>query len=213
MADNKSTQKFLPIKEIRDGVVILNNGSIKTILLASSLNFALKSAEEQQSVLSQFQNFLNSFSFPVQFFIQSRRLDIRPYILTLEERHQKQTDELMKLQIKEYIKFVKEFTTDADVMSKNFFVVVGYQPPVFDTSKGIVGRLFNKKTSKKDTAKDRFKENKTQLDQRISVVRQGLVRSGVRTTKLGTEELVELFFTMFNPGELKKPANITGQES
>ena len=154
MADNKSTQKFLPIKEIRDGVVILNNGSIKTILLASSLNFALKSAEEQQSVLSQFQNFLNSFSFPVQFFIQSRRLDIRPYILTLEERHQKQTDELMKLQIKEYIKFVKEFTTDADVMSKNFFVVVGYQPPVFDTSKGIVGRLFNKKTSKKDTAKD-----------------------------------------------------------
>ncbi len=211
MADNKSTQKFLPIKEIRDGVVVLNNGSVKSILLASSLNFALKSIGEQKSILSQFQSFLNSLDFPVQFFIQSRKLDIKSYILTLEERHQEQTDDLMRLQIREYINFVKEFTANVNIMKKNFFVIVGYQPPIFDTSKGIVNQFFNKKSSEKDTAEDRFKENQTQLNQRISVIQQGLVRSGVRTTKLGTEELVELFFKMFNPGELEKPTNITKQ--
>jgi hypothetical protein len=211
MADNKSTQKFLPIKEIRDGVVVLNNGSVKSILLASSLNFALKSIGEQKSILSQFQNFLNSLDFPVQFFIQSRKLDIKSYILTLEERHQEQTDDLMRLQIREYINFVNEFTANVNIMKKNFFVIVGYQPPIFDTSKGIVNQFFNKKSSEKDTAEDRFKENQTQLNQRISVIQQGLVRSGVRTTKLGTEELVELFFKMFNPGELEKPTNITKQ--
>ena len=147
MADNKSTQKFLPIKEIRDGVVVLNNGSVKSILLASSLNFALKSIGEQKSILSQFQNFLNSLDFPVQFFIQSRKLDIKSYILTLEERHQEQTDDLMRLQIREYINFVKEFTANVNIMKKNFFVIVGYQPPIFDTSKGIVNQFFNKKSS------------------------------------------------------------------
>jgi hypothetical protein len=205
---NKSTQKFLPIKEIRDGVVVLNDSSIKSVLLASSLNFALKSNKEQSAILSQFQNFLNSLDFPVQFFIQSRELDIRPYTLVLEDRYQKQKDDLMKLQIREYIGFIKEFTTDADIMSKSFFIVVSYQPPIIDTRKSIIGQILKRGESSDNTNNERFTENKSQLEQRVSVIEQGLIRSGVRVARLGTEELVELFFKMFNPGELEKPANL-----
>jgi hypothetical protein len=208
---DQSTQEFLPVKEIRDGVAILDDGSIKSVLLASSLNFALKSTDEQASILSQFQNFLNSLDFPIQLFIQSRKLNIRPYTAVLEERYQDQKDDLMKLQIREYIGFVKEFTENTNIMTKSFFVVVGYQPPIIDTSKGIlsgVGNIFNKKNTPKETAVERFSENKSQLDQRVSVIQQGLVQSGVRAIRLGTEELVELFFKMFNPGELEKPTNL-----
>jgi len=211
MATNQSTQKFLPIKEIRDGVVILNDGSIKSILLASSLNFALKSLDEQKAILAQFQNFLNSLDFSVQFFIQSRELDIRPYTIILEERLEAQKDDLMRLQIREYISFVKEFTDKVDIMTKSFFIVVNYQPPIIDISKGLLGQIFKKKSSAAQSSADRFRENKSQLEQRVAVIKQGLIRTGVRTTKLGTEELVELFFKMFNPGELEKPQNIANQ--
>ena len=211
MAVNQSTQKFLPIKEIRDGVVVLDDDSIKSVLLASSLNFALKSENEQRAILAQFQNFLNSLDFPVQFFIQSRKLDIRPYTQTLEERYAKQTNDLLRLQIKEYIEFIKEFTANTDVMTKNFFVVVSYQPPIIDTTKGIIGQIFKKKKETPEMTETRFSENKSQLDQRAAIVAQGLVRSGVRVVRLETEELVELFFKLFNPGEQEKPASIASQ--
>jgi type IV secretory pathway VirB4 component len=144
MANNEPTQKFLPIKEIRDGVVVLDDGSLRAVLLASSLNFALKSEEEQASVISQFQNFLNSLDFPIQFFIQSRELDIRPYSLILEERYAQEKNDLMRLQIREYIGFVKEFTSNANIMTKSFFVVVGYEPPLIDTSGNIMGQIFKR---------------------------------------------------------------------
>ena len=210
MATNKSTQKFLPIKEIRDGVIVLKDGSIRAVLLASSLNFALKSQDEQASVLAQFQNFLNSLDFSIQFLIQSRKLDIRPYTELLESRYQdSKNSELMKLQIKEYIQFIKEFTETSNIMTKSFFVVVGYNPPIIDSSKGILGQLMNRR-NKKDigSQENKFREDQSQLEQRVAVVRQGLVRSGVRAAQLGTEELVELFFKMFNPGEREKPASI-----
>lgn len=206
---NQSTQKFLPISEIRDGTLILDDGSMKQVLLASSLNFALKSGDEQTAILRQFQNFLNSLDFPIQLFVQSKRLDIRPYLLTLEDRYGVQKNELIKLQIREYIGFIKEFTSNTDIMSKSFFVVVSYQPPVIDASKNILGQIFKKKNVGVKIDNDKFNENKSQLDQRASVVQQGLTRTGVRAIKLGTEELVELFFKMFNPGELEKPAKIT----
>ncbi|MCI0619234.1 hypothetical protein L0244_40205, partial [bacterium] len=105
----KSTQAFVPIQEIRNGVVILKDTSLRGMLLASSLNFALKSVDEQTAIIAQFQNFLNSLEFPIQIFLQSRELDIRPYIALLEERHEVQTNELLKLQTREYIEFIKGF--------------------------------------------------------------------------------------------------------
>ena len=108
---SKATQDFVPIKEIRDGVVILKDNSMRAIVLASSLNFALKSSDEQSAIISQFQNFLNSLNFSIQIFVQSRRLDIRPYIALLENRQKEQMGDLLKVQTKEYIEFIKSFYT------------------------------------------------------------------------------------------------------
>ena len=109
MATSKATQDFVPIKEIRDGIVILKDGSMRGVVLASSVNFALKSANEQQAIILQFQNFLNSLDFSIQISIQSRDLDIRPYISLLEGRYKNELGDLMKIQIREYIQFIKNF--------------------------------------------------------------------------------------------------------
>ena len=198
---SKSTQEFVPIKDVRDGIVSLKNGSMIAIMMASSLNFALKSADEQVAIISQFQNFLNSLDFSVQFYIQSRELDIRPYIATLEERYEKQTNDLMKIQTHEYIDFIKNFTQNESIMTKNFFIVVPYVQPLLSPEKGLA-KIFGKK-QQGATEESSFEENRTQLEQRMAIVEQGLIRCGVRVIQLGTEELIELFFKLFNPGDLE----------
>ena len=110
MAVAKTTQEFVPIKEVRDGVIIMKDGSMRAVILSSSLNFALKSGDEQQAIIYQFQNFLNSLDFSIQISIQSRELDIRPYLATLDKRYNEELNDLLKIQIKEYVGFVKNFT-------------------------------------------------------------------------------------------------------
>jgi hypothetical protein len=209
---SKTTQEFVPIQEIRDGVIILKNGGMRSVVLASSLNFALKSQDEQASILMQFQNFLNSLDFSIQIFIQSKKLDIRPYIALLEDRYKEQVGELMKIQVREYIEFVKTFVENTNIMSKSFFVVVPYDPIPASLSNNPLTRILpgkNKGKSEKETADSQFREYRSQLDQRVSVVEQGLVRCGIRTAELGTEEVVELYYKLFNPGETEKPIQIT----
>ncbi|MFA5987623.1 MAG: hypothetical protein WC797_03170 [Candidatus Paceibacterota bacterium] len=210
MPVNKSTQEFVPISEVRDGVVIKRDGSMVKILITSSLNFALKSADEREAITAQYQNFLNSLDFTVQILIQSRKLDIRPYLNSLEDRLKDQPNELIKIQTREYIGFIKTFTDSVNIMSKSFFVVIPYDPPVFQSAGGISSKIFglfgmggSDKEKQQIDAKN-FSEGKAQLDQRVSVVTQGLARLGVRSIPLGTEELIELFYKMFNPGELGK---------
>ncbi|KKS44803.1 MAG: hypothetical protein A2915_04825 [Candidatus Yanofskybacteria bacterium RIFCSPLOWO2_01_FULL_41_34] len=199
----KSTQEFVPIKEIRDGIVVLKDDSLRAILLASSVNLALKSEDEQRAILMQFQNFLNSLDFPVQIVVQSRRYDIRPYLLTLEKREKEQNEPLLKIQTREYIQFIRTFTETHDIMTKNFFVVIPYSGGgagpggMSNPFSGLSGKSSESKLS----AQERFEEKRTQVEQRASVVSQGLSRVGVRTTQLGTEEIVEIFYRVFNPGE------------
>ena len=203
---SKATQDFVPVREVRDGVIVLKDGSMRSVLMASSINFALKSTEEQESVLYQFQNFLNSLDFSIQFFIQSRELDIRPYINLLEERLTAQTDDLMRIQVQEYIGFIKNFTENADIMSKSFFLVVPYTPSMLDQKRDALNMLLGKKQKKDPERKSHsFEEDRSQLQQRVSVVEQGLTRTGIRTIQLGTEEVIELLYKLFNPGELEKP--------
>ena len=204
-ANAKSTQEFVPISEVRDGIVVLKNGGLRAILLASSINFALKSEDEQTAFIVQFQNFLNSLDFSMQIFVQSRMLDIRPYVATLEAAYKEQLDDLMRIQIREYVEFVKSFTEAANIMTKNFFVVVPYSPALVTKSSGISSMLpFGKKKTQTEVDHS-FDEQVSQLEQRISIVQQGLVRTGVRTVQLGTEEAIELLYKMFNPGEEGKP--------
>lgn len=205
-SQNKSTQDFVPVSEVRDGIVVLKDGTFRAILLASSINFALKSEDEQTAFIVQFQNFLNSLDFSCQIFIQSRMLDIRPYIATLEVAYKKQLDDLMRVQIREYIEFVKSFTEAANIMTKNFFVVVPYSPnsTVIKGARSLLPSFGSAKPPA-EAANKSFEEHVSQLEQRISIVQQGLIRTGVRTVQLGTEEAVELLYKMFNPGEDSKP--------
>ena len=194
------------MKEVRDGVVMLKDGSLRGILLASSINFALKSEDEQTAFIVQFQNFLNSLDFSVEIFVQSRMLDIRPYIATLEIAYKNQLDDLMRVQIREYIEFIKSFTEAANIMTKNFFVVVPYTPVMLSASnKSGISQLLSRKKPNQTEENKTFEERVTQLEQRVSIVQQGLIRTGVRTVQLGTEEAVELLYKMFNPGEDSKP--------
>jgi type IV secretory pathway VirB4 component len=205
---NKSTQEFVPIKEVRDGIVVMKDGGLRAILLASSINFALKSEDEQTAFIVQFQNFLNSLDFSCQIFVQSRQLDIRPYVATLEEAYKGQLDDLMRIQIREYIEFIRSFTEAANIMTKNFFIVVPYTPAVLSTSGGSSIFPFGKKKANSAEENRTFEEQVTQLEQRIAIVQQGLVRTGVRTVQLGTEEAIELLYKMFNPGEDSKPMSL-----
>lgn len=209
MAQNaKTTQDFVPIQEIRDGIVILKDGSMRALVLASSLNFALKSADEQNSIIFQFQNFLNSLDFSVQIFVQSKKLDIRPYIALLEERYKEQMTELMKIQTREYIEFIKTFVENSNIMTKSFFLVIPYNPPAINASNNPLSGILGNKSGGNMVANDVFEEYRSQLEQRVGVVEQGLVRCGIRVAELGTEEVVELYYKIFNPGETEKPIQI-----
>jgi len=202
---SKATQEFVPIKEIRDGIVILKDGSMRGIVMASSVNFALKSSDEQQAIILQFQNFLNALDFSIQICVQSRQLDIRPYIALLEGRYKSELNDLMKIQIREYIQFVRNFVDQTSIMTKTFFVVVPFSPTVLSTvgSNPLTSLVGGAKPATK--ASDHFEENRTQLEQRLGAVSQGLTRCGIRSVQLGTEEVVELFYKTFNPGDQEKP--------
>ncbi len=207
---SSSSQKLVPIEDIHDGVVILKNKSMRMILMASSINFALKSEEEQVGVIMQFQNFLNSLEFTTQIYIQSRRLDIKPYLSLLQTRLNADVSDLMHIQIQEYMEFIKNFTENTNIMSKTFFIVVPYYPNI--STENITGGVFSKeKTSeeKEKTSLERFEEGRSQLEQRANIVRQGLARTGIRVTPIGTEEIVELFYKIFNPSDINRSAKLT----
>ncbi len=205
---SKTTQDFVPIQEIRDGIVVLKDGSMRALMLASSLNFALKSTDEQNAIILQFQNFLNSLDFSVQIFVQSKRLDIRPYIALLEGRYKEQVTELMKIQTREYIEFIKTFVENSNIMTKSFFIVIPYSPPIMPSGKNPLGSLMKKGDKTPLLENNKFEEYRSQIEQRVSVVEQGLVRCGIRMAELGTEEVVELYYKIFNPGETEKPIQI-----
>ena len=213
---SKAAQDFVPIKEIRDGIVILKDGTIRVLLLASSINLALKSDDEQVAILGQFQNFLNSLEFSTQIFIQSRKLDIRPYVKLLEARLQTELNELLKIQIHEYISFIQKITQSTNIMNKLFIVVVPYAPPKSVTSSekssgfmGLLGGKKEKSTVPSPSAVEAFEEARSQIEQRVGIIKQGLARTGVRIVPLGTEELTELYYRLFNPGEAEK--NVVAQ--
>jgi hypothetical protein len=205
MASGIATQQFVPIERVRDGVVVLKTGELRSVVITSSLNLALKSEDEQQAILLQFQNFLNSLDFPVEFFIQSRRLNIKPYIDLLEERSGEVKEDLLKIQIHEYIGFITRFAEETNIMTKHFFIVVPYIAPTGGNgvSKSMTSFGLGSSNLADNTA---FESARIQLEQRVATVLQGLTRFGLRGQKLGTEEVVELFYKLFNPGEQDRAA-------
>ena len=202
----QATQDFVPIKEVRDGIVTLKDGSVRAIIMASSVNLSLKSYDEQTAVIMQFQSFLNSLDFDTQIVIQSRRYDVKPYLILLENRMKEQMEPLLKVQTREYIEFIRVFNEQVNIMTKNFFVVVPYtgESANLAESAGMLAGIFKSKRKKEEKMQDdmmAFEEKRSQLEQRIGVIEQGLNRLGVKTERLGTEEVIELFYKTFNPGD------------
>lgn len=201
-ATNAATQQFVPIKDIKDNVVIKKDGGMCMIVLASSVNFALKSYDEQRAILQQFQNFLNTLDFTLQISVQSRKLNIDPYLEILAGLEDQQDNDLMRVQLREYMEFIRVFTSEIDVMTKSFFVVVPYSPTKLNVANN-VSRLFGGGGySAANTSQQKFEEHKLQLEQRVAMVTQGLAGVGVRTMTLHKDELVELFYHLYNPTDV-----------
>ena len=201
-----ATQNFLEIQDIREGVLLLKNNSIRGVLMVSSINFALKSDEEQTAIVYAFQNFLNSLDFSCQIVIQSRNINITPYLDALKDLEDKQTNELLKKQTSAYREFIKNMVVGDTVMTKNFYVVVPYTlMEIFGV--GGASKQFNflKQFSgdKKDQGQEMkdadFQRCKTQLWQRMEFLAMGLRRCGLEAIPLTTPELIELFWAIHHP--------------
>jgi len=197
-----STQDFLEFEEIREGTIVLKDRAIRGVLLVSSTNFALKSEEEQDAVIFQFQSFLNSLDFSLQIVVQSRRLNITGYLDNLKALEEQQTNELLRHQTTEYRKFVESLIAGGSILAKNFFVVVPFTLlealPGGETKQNIL------KARPKLTGKltdEEFDRMKTQLWQRMEFVALGLRRMGLHVAPLSSEELVELLWTWYHPEE------------
>jgi hypothetical protein len=208
MATSKASQAFVPVQEVRSGVVILKDGGYRGIMMCSSLNFALKSEDEQRAIIGGFQNFLNTLDFSVQILIHSRKMDIRPYLGLLQERMDAQKTELMRIQLREYIAFIRNFIEGSDIMTKTFYVIVPYGAASLAqvaSSLPFIGGG----ARKADTAAASFEETRVQLEQRMALVASGLASSGLRAVPLGTEEIIELLYRSFNLSETDTPIPYT----
>jgi len=188
------------VEEIRDGVIVLKNGSLRAVLLVSSINFDLKATEEQDAIINQYQNFLNSLDFPIQIVISSRKLNITPYLDFLKKKESELTNELLSLQLSEYRNFIKNLTDVSNIMSKFFYVVVPFYP-IESAKGGFLDKFLGGKNSQSQVSRKRelFETYKNQLWQRVDHISAGLSGTGLKITMLKTEELIELLYNSYNP--------------
>ena len=194
-----STQDFLSFDQIREGIIILKNKGLRSILMVSSLNFALKSADEQNAILYQFQNFLNSLDFSCQILVFSRNLNITGYLEKLEEIEKKEENELLQLQVGEYRKFIDQIMKGGDIMQKTFYVIVPFS--VSENQFSDQKRRMSKIT---ELTEEVFQRSKEQLLQRVEFVAMGLGSCGLQAVPLNTLEIAELFWGMYHPLEAER---------
>lgn len=203
----QSAQSFVLIDQVRDGVVIIKGSGLRALLECSSINFALKSQDEQDAIIFEFQNFLNSLDFPIQIFINSRFLNIDDYIEMLTEKQEKQENDLLRIQTAEYINFIRDFAETTNIVSTDFYVVVPFNisesAGKMAEGGGVLSFLGLGKAPSKMEEKE-FLHYHNQMMQRVEFVRTGLHRMSIITKLLTTEELVMLFWNLYNPQNLQK---------
>src|SRR3989339_384653 len=196
------TQRYLDIAEIRENCVVMKDGTLRAVLMVSSINFALKSEDEQQAIIQGYMQFLNGLEHPLQVVIQSRRMNIDGYMLRLKEQEEKISNELLKTQIRDYMSFVKELVELGEIMQKRFFVVVPMDPlEGNEKSKGFMTKISSALSPAKILKLDqkRFRERHDSLMQRASTVAGGLTSMGLQVALLDTQGLIELYYTSYNP--------------
>lgn len=200
----KSTQSFLTVSEIKQDTMLMESGKYIAVVAVSSVNFALKSGDEQNALIQGYQNFLNSLDFEIQILMQSRKMDVHSYLEEVKKKMETQTNELLRVQTQEYIEFISKLIENASIMNKNFYILVSHFPGMVAPGSGKGGLFgFFKKSSAIDAtaAKNaKFENEKQKLDQKISTVVSGLSGLGLRAVQLSTEEITELLYNSYNFG-------------
>lgn len=199
-----STQNTLQIAEIRDGIVIMNDGSFRAVLACQSVNFDLMSPEEREAVEYSYQGFLNSLYFPIQIFIRSSKVDMRPYIEKLDKIRSEHDNMLLALLMEDYINYMSDIAMQTNIMDKRFYVVVPFFKVVdaqkaVQASKSFMTNIFGKREEKVTINEQDLESAKTELRNRIQSVMAGLQQSGVQSVPLDTQELIELYYDAYNP--------------
>jgi hypothetical protein len=202
-----STQNTLEIAEIRDGIVIINDGSFRSVVMVKSINFDLMSTNEQESVEFVYQRFLNSLVFPIQIFIRSEKIDLRPYIDKLDRIRVQHDNMLLAMLMDDYINFIDNLSQQANIMDKRFYIVAPYFPVIniekaFDQSKNLfkgIGNLFSKKEHHVTVNEADLEVAKNELRNRVQTILAGLQQCGIQGLPLDTQELIELYYDTYNP--------------
>ncbi len=200
------TQQYIDIAEIHDDTVILKDGSLVAVLLVSSINFALKSEEEQNAIVEGYITFINSLNFPIQIVIQSRRLNIDNYLNQLKLKEKEQTNELLKIQISEYRDYIKQLVELGDIMTKRFYVVIPYNPQEGTKKQGAISKMINslKVVRVVGIRREKFLKYSLELNRRVGVVQGGLNSMTLNSQRLDTQSLIELYYNIYNPVESER---------
>lgn len=195
-----STEKFLDIAEVKEDTVIMRDGTLRAVILVSSINFALKSEDEQNAIISAYVSFLNNIDFPLQIVIQSRELNIENYLKSLKQKEKEQTNELLKMQTNEYIQYIQELISMSKIMNKRFYVVLTYNP-LSDKQKGFFSRFFDifKPATLIKMKSNIFQRRKVELTRRVDNIISGLGSIGLQSVQLDTQSLLELYYNTYNP--------------
>jgi len=208
-ANPNSTQNALQISEIRDGIVIMNDGSFRAVVMCQSINFDLMSPQEREAVEFSYQGFLNSLYFPVQIFIRSQKVDMRPYLEKIDRIRKEQDNMLLGLLMEDYIAFLADIAQQTNIMDKKFYLVIKYPDTEQDVRKalkqsagfftGMAELLSPGKQPHVVIDESTLEKAKTELRNRIQAVMQGLAQCGIQSLPLDTEELIELYYDAYNP--------------
>jgi type IV secretory pathway VirB4 component len=195
-----STQNYLDIAEIRDNTVIMKDGTLRAVILVSSINFSLKSEDEQNAIIAAYVGFLNNIDFPLQVVVQSRELDIENYLTALKQKEKEQTNELLKIQIAEYVQYITELISIGKIMNKKFYIVVTYNP-LSDKQKSFFSSLSDalKPGAMVKMKREMFMHRREKLTRRTENVIGALASIGLNSVELDTQSLIELYYNTYNP--------------
>lgn len=207
-----STQQHLPLAGIQDGVVIMNDASVRAIIKVEPINFELKSENEQNGIIYGYQSFINSLEFPIQIVVQSKKLDLEQYLLKLEEAKKSMVSDLLRIQTEDYVDFVRRLISVANIMSKRFYVVVNYA--AVSKENGITGMLsmFHGRPKGAILDQDQFMRFRSEVLNRANLISSGLARLGLKISILDTQHLIELFYGIYNP-EIATEERLTGVDT
>lgn len=200
-----STQQYLPFSAVYDDVIVTKKGQLCQVVMVNSVNFGLKSEEEQNAIIYQYQSFLNSLSFPIEIVMHSKKLDLTEYLKNLESRIAQEPNELIRYQIQEYVDFVGKLISIANIMDKKFFIVVPFMIPATELSSGgFFSSIFGTTHEHLKMPLSKFIKHKETLIERTEVISSGLASIGITSQILSTKQLIELFYRTYNPDEAIK---------